>query len=282
MKKLVLTIRDIIVILLLLILAQIIAGIDPSGNFTSRPVYVYLKTDLLAPFIYTGLFLLGFHLLKHHLFHNPFPTITPYPQFSSRDLGYIILLNLLIAGGYFLIGVKVVFPTTSHYLINQNLITNISNDFIAAPLVEEITFRGVILGQVTKRYNLPAGIIVSSILFGCAHLLNGSLTMASALQLVISGTLFGGLLALIYLQEGTIWANYLVHASYNLIWDLIPCQTTVTHDWPIQLIFHTKNLFLTGGQYGSDCSLANNLAYLIMIGLLLYLIAQKKVVSDFN
>lgn len=281
-KRVLLTTRDILVILLLMIIAQMIAGIDIVHHGINNQLYTLLKSDFLSPLIYLGLFLLGFKYLKRHLYHDNFSNISLHPQLKSSYWFYIILLNVLILLGTFFVGVHLARPTISHYLFTQNIISGIFNDLLAAPLVEEITFRGVILGQVAKRYNMTTGILVSSILFGLLHLLNGSLNFISSLQVLISGTLMGLFLSLVYAKEGTIWANYLVHATYNLIWDLLPVQTAVTKDWPIQLVFNSHNSLLTGGQYGADCSLPNTLAYLIMVIIVLYMIHTQKRFSSLH
>lgn len=157
-----------------------------------------------------------------------------------------------------------------------NFISLISVDALTAPFAEEIAFRGVILEQLTRYFNRWTGIIGSALLFGLVHLLNGELTLTSALQLVLSGTLMGLLLALICVKEHSIWASYTVHACYNFIGDIIPAQVSITHDWPFELIFKNSHQLITGGQYGADCSLANVGAYLLMIIAIIYLFPKTK------
>ena len=89
----------------------------------------------------------------------------------------------------------------------------------------------------------------------------------------------GLLLGLIYYYEKSIWANYTVHAIYNLFWGIFPVQQGITHDWPIQYIFSSKQQLLTGGQYGMDCSLPNIVGYLMMI-LLMYFLIRKTLQCD--
>lgn len=275
MKKFLLTCRDIIVILLLVVVAQIIAGIQTPGLMNNH-AWTLIKTDFLAPLIYGSLFYLGFYWLKKKVYRNPFKAIQWPPQFKLRYFGYALGLIILIILGWLLVGVQVRTPRLNHYLFWQNMISAIFADALAAPFVEEIAFRGVILGQVARRYSVKAGLFVSALLFGLVHLLNGRLNWTSAIQLVVSGSLMGLLLGLVYLREHSIWADYTVHAVYNLFWDLFPIQQGITHDWPLQFITSTHNQLLTGGQYGTDCSLPNIVAYLLMGLVVLYLLKNKR------
>ena len=109
------------------------------------------------------------------------------------------------------------------------------------------------------------------------HLLNGKLNLTSAIQLVVSGTLMEMLLGLAYFYEKSIWANYTIHACYNLFFGIFSFQIGVTHDWPIEFIFKTHNQLLTGGQYGMDCSLANIVGYVVLIFVVVYLIRKRKI-----
>jgi membrane protease YdiL (CAAX protease family) len=53
---------------------------------------------------------------------------------------------------------------------NQNGVFTFITIVIAAPLIEELIFRGIILNGLLQRYSPVKSIILSSILFGIAHL----------------------------------------------------------------------------------------------------------------
>lgn len=272
MKKFFITIWDVIAILLLVVISQIIAGLQIPA-LTDNHIYTLIKTDFLAPLIYGALFYLGFIYLRKKLYTNTLVIHWP-PKFRLRYFIYAFLLIMVIVIGWLFVGVRVVQPNLNQYLFLQNAISLVFADTLVAPFVEEITFRGVIFGQVAKQYNIKIGLGVSAVLFGLVHLLNGELNFLSAVQLVVSGTLMGLLLGVIYYYEKSIWANYTVHAIYNLFWGIFPVQQGITHDWPIQYIFSSKQQLLTGGQYGMDCSLPNIVGYLMMILLMCFLIRK--------
>lgn len=95
---------------------------------------------------------------------------------------------------------------------------------VAAPLCEEIVFRGYFY-PVLKRFTgvWPAA-LCSSLVFACAH---GNLTAALPLFL------FGGLLVLLYEKTGSLWAPVAVHFCFNGATVLI--QIAARHfDLPIE------------------------------------------------
>lgn len=78
---------------------------------------------------------------------------------------------------------------------------------VAAPICEEILFRGYVY-QVFKKYSgASVSLIASSLFFACAH---GSL--ASFLPLFV----LGGLLVVVYERTRSLWAPVAVHFFFNL------------------------------------------------------------------
>lgn len=77
---------------------------------------------------------------------------------------------------------------------------------VAAPLCEEIVFRGYLYGAAKKFSGMWPAIISSAIIFSAVH---GSL--AAFLPLFI----FGALLALLYEWTGSIWAPIAAHLLFN-------------------------------------------------------------------
>ena len=88
---------------------------------------------------------------------------------------------------------------------------------IAAAVVEEAVFRGAILKSLESRWNRKAAVLASSVLFGAVHMLGASLSLVSAVQLLLAGTAVGILFALIAYESGSIWSGALVHGIWNQI-----------------------------------------------------------------
>lgn len=79
---------------------------------------------------------------------------------------------------------------------------------VAAPLVEELLFRGLLLRWIQGRWGTTVAVLVSSVLFGLWH---GNL--AASLPLAVVGVV----LALLYVRTGNLWAAIWLHAGFNAI-----------------------------------------------------------------
>ena len=78
---------------------------------------------------------------------------------------------------------------------------------IMAPIIEEIIFRGVLLGSLNKVLGVQRAVFISSLCFGLLH--------GTSLVTVLFTALMGMILAYIYLAYGNLINNILVHGLYN-------------------------------------------------------------------
>lgn len=79
---------------------------------------------------------------------------------------------------------------------------------ILPPVVEEIVFRGFMFPAMAKRWGWLAGAIVSSLLFGVAHL---------QLNVQIYTLTLGLLLCMMYYRLGSIWPGIVFHLINNYL-----------------------------------------------------------------
>jgi len=80
-----------------------------------------------------------------------------------------------------------------------------------APIIEEIFFRGFIFGGIRSRFGLPAGLVLSAVIFALAH----AGTPDSFLVLPgIAGV--GALFAWAYAYTGSLWGSMGAHFLFNL------------------------------------------------------------------
>ena len=90
---------------------------------------------------------------------------------------------------------------------------------------QEIVFRGVIFRVMAQLAPLWAAVVVSSLLFGVAHLLNRD---ATVLGVLAGPTLTGAWFALLYAWSGRIWLPIGVHAGVNVaaasLFGLVPLE----------------------------------------------------------
>ncbi len=76
---------------------------------------------------------------------------------------------------------------------------------------EELLTRGWLLPVLGARYKPGLGIAISSILFGLIHAFNIGFSLFALLNLV----LFGLLMALYALNDGSLWGVFSIHAAWN-------------------------------------------------------------------
>lgn len=76
---------------------------------------------------------------------------------------------------------------------------------VAAPIVEELLFRGFLLQRWAVKWGIRPAILVSSILFGLLHVNPIGLTM------------FGLMMAVIYIRSRQLWVTILAHSFNNAI-----------------------------------------------------------------
>lgn len=109
---------------------------------------------------------------------------------------------------------------------NQSYIIDLFKDYpyliiiqalLYAPIVEEIMFRGLIFGSLAKR-SIPLAMVVSSLLFGLAHvydsLLNGNF---ADLWFIPTYAMLGYFLNRAYLKSGTIVSSMALHFMNNAL-----------------------------------------------------------------
>lgn len=78
---------------------------------------------------------------------------------------------------------------------------------VIAPLIEELTFRGIILSNLAHKYNYPIAIIITSLLFTFIHPINRYLDLL----------IFSIIVAWVTLKTGHIIYAFMIHAGYNFL-----------------------------------------------------------------
>ncbi len=82
---------------------------------------------------------------------------------------------------------------------------------IAAPICEEIFFRGLLFGGLRKRVPFIGAALISGLFFGAIHLATGN--VAATVQL----SFLGVVLAWLYERTGSLWAPIALHGVNNAI-----------------------------------------------------------------
>lgn len=85
---------------------------------------------------------------------------------------------------------------------------------VAAPLCEELLFRGALLRGMTRVHGAGVAVLVSSLLFGVAH--------AALITSVLPAALAGLAFSLVTLRTGSIVPSMVMHAAVNAVPVLVP------------------------------------------------------------
>jgi membrane protease YdiL (CAAX protease family) len=180
-----------------------------GSGFVPPPARGYLHNIAYGIAILLGLLLFGSF--------RAFPGMKYNLPRERRDLwlpvaGFLVSAPVLIA-----IGIAIGFIPAPHWP-RQGAGTMASaapTIFIGTALPEEILFRSLIQNLLMLRFgNNELVLVVSSVVFGCAHLNNGPQPLPNWRYMVLA-TLAGYAYGKIYDKSTTIWASTTLHAMVD-------------------------------------------------------------------
>jgi hypothetical protein len=154
-------------------------------------------------------------------------------------------------------------------------VANILLFFIIVAWSEELLTRGYHLQTIASGLNTFWGVAISSVIFGCLHLLNPNATWISAVGIFLAGFF----LAYGYLRTGQLWLPIGLHIGWNFFEGAV-------FGFPVsgmefyRLVRHTISgpELWTGGAFGPEAGLAIVPALLVGAVLVyLYTFMQKSV-----
>lgn len=148
---------------------------------------------------------------------------------------------------------------------------------LAVGTVEEAVFRGVIMKALEMRWGKGVAVVVPSVLFAVAHVLNGGLSVTSFLQLLLAGSVVGVLFSLVTYESGSIWPAALMHSVWNIFMasGILNIGDEAMENCIFNYVLETKSPLITGGEFGAEASVVSIGAYLIFIALAVVLLKKK-------
>lgn len=190
------------------------------------------KPGLAVPHLLYGAALLALVIRGHVARVNWRTLIGPPPRLRDLPLLAIIVpLALLTAGAIPIVFVPVSYfapDLVQHLILGDNELFHVTTFaqyaslavllVVAAPVVEELLFRGMILHRLARRFSVPVAVMVSSFLFAIPH--------AEWVGHCITGIGF----ALVYLRTRSLWMSMLAHATYNALFTIPIGWALLTHD----------------------------------------------------
>lgn len=152
---------------------------------------------------------------------------------------------------------------------------------LKAGITEEMLFRGYIMTLAEQKWGKKLAIIVPSVLFGCAHLINfeKSFTAAGVILLIVSGSLVGIMFSLAA-DRGSVGSSALMHTVWNFIMATNILHITTEHEAYgsplVSVIIPSENVLLTGGDFGVEASVIAVAGYAAVCVLIMIVTGKKR------
>lgn len=147
------------------------------------------------------------------------------PGFNWLSTIALIFAAIVFAAGMAIVAIFVLslaFPDLARAATQDSLLGETANTrtpilygivlglslMVAAPLLEELAFRGLLLHRWTVKWGVRKALFVSTIIFGLAHLLN-------APGAAFGATMAGFILAILYIKTRTLIVPMVCHFIFN-------------------------------------------------------------------
>lgn len=171
---------------------------------------------------------------------------------AVQELGLGLLIGFLLfsvmtgivalLGGFEVLGVR-----------GQGALWAILALAVTSGTLEEIMFRGILLRHLEALLGTWAGLGITSLLFGAAHLANPGATLFAAFAIAMEA---GILLGAAYLVTRRLWLAVGIHAAWNFTQGWIFSVPVSGGEAPLGLLI-TRRVgpdWLTGGDFGLEAS----------------------------
>lgn len=121
--------------------------------------------------------------------------------------------------------------------------------FILVGFGEEILGRGFIISVLRQTKNIPAVLIISSVIFALLHGANSGIGILPLINLTLIGLLF----AYMYLKSGNIWMPIGYHITWNYFQgNVFGFKVSGTNTNGLLTTSLEKNTLLNGGDFGPE------------------------------
>lgn len=181
---------------------------------------------------------------------HPAPVGTTAGLLAGAGLCLVALLPLFAIGAYEV--------TTQRGL--QDGLPAIAGFILIAAMLEEVAYRGVLFQALEEAWGTGPAMWGQSLVFAVAHLFNifGHASVLELATMVVSVTLLGVLLTLVFVLTRNLWVAGLSHAAWNFTILLSGVPLSGIEDWRSLAPLVTEYrgpAWLTGGVFGPENSL---------------------------
>jgi membrane protease YdiL (CAAX protease family) len=196
----------VIAVALFILATTIAAGIDMLAHPAIRGFTFEMKFDLLA----VVLLIITYELVIRRL--------GEHPRDDYRDRQWLrhLLLGLGAGLGIFSVAVAIAAGLGVYHLNGEGDFSGLLPALIASALFpavnEELLFRGILFRWIEEFGGSWAALLVTSVLFGCAHLLNPHASPIAAVGIAFEA---GVMLGAAYMLTRSLWLPMGLHAAWN-------------------------------------------------------------------
>ena len=136
-------------------------------------------------------------------------------RFGIKDFAAALLIIAAFNLGVSLFAEGIAATNVEMERLKRISISNFLRSGLASGINEELVFRGYLLKQIEEKKGRKWAAILSSLCFGLGHTLNGGMSPAEILWIVIGTGSFGMMLSVLTYETGTIWRGVLIHIFMN-------------------------------------------------------------------
>lgn len=180
------------------------------------------------------------------------------PEIAGQRAGIETLLGVL-TGTIFIAGSVFIIMALGGYSFQWassasvgSVLTSSIGAALAAAIVEELIFRGLMLQAIDKLGGTPLALAITSLFFGVAHLGNAGATLWSAFAIALEA---GVLLGAAFLWRRSLWFAMGLHFAWNTIEGLLGIPVSGHSSAGLFTVEVNGASLLTGGDFGLEGSI---------------------------
>lgn len=145
---------------------------------------------------------------------------------------------------------------------------------LSAGITEEIVFRGVLFRYMQKTLGNKAAVIVSAVLFACAHIMNmEQFDLTDLVLLMLAGSSVAVMFTFMALKSKSLLPGMITHSLWNAliigsifgVGDIVNGAANKSY---IIIPVESSSKLLTGGNFGIEAALPGIIGYIIISVLL--------------
>lgn len=200
-------------------------------------------------------------------------------ELSTHKAGKEAVYGIIVGSLFILMSVLLIVMLGGYHLawnaddIQTGLVTTFAMT-VAAALAEELIFRGFIFQACEQMNGSLLAMIVTSALFGAAHLANPGATLWSACAIMLEA---GVLLGAAFVWRRNLWFVFGLHVAWNTLENLLGIPVSGHDPAGLFQVSSSGSHWLTGGAFGLEASLVPvAVSVLLSVPMIVIAVVKKK------